>query len=121
MRTFILALLLLPATVFAQYENNPQQQNLWEAMTNVAPAYEMLLACDRDYTANLVWEDLAAFAATMVQNERDVLITHEMWREARSNAQITYWNAIRSMRQNPQGSVCDDLENDVIGILGEGV
>ena len=54
MRNLVLALLLLPVTAIAQYEDHPGQQMLWEGMTDFAPGYEMLLACERDYTAELV-------------------------------------------------------------------
>ena len=56
MRTLILVLLLLPITALAQFEDNPQQQTLWDSMNNAAPSYEMLLACERDVTAEIVFD-----------------------------------------------------------------
>lgn len=121
MRTFVLALLLMPVTAFAQFEDNPTQQRLWEGMQNMAPAYEMLLACERDYTAELIYQDMTRMAATVVQNRRDIEITLEMWKRARAEASLQYYDSIGGLANDPQGEVCNNLENEIIQILGEGV
>jgi len=121
MRSFVLVLLLLPLTAFAQFEENPNQQRLWEAMTNSAPAYEMLLACEREVTANLIYDDITNMAAGMVQNRRDIDIAMQMWQEARAQASMQYWDSIQGLARNPESPVCNQLENDIIEILGAGV
>jgi len=121
MKVLVLVLLLLPFTAFAQFEENPAQQRLWQAMTNSAPAYEMLLACERDVTANLIYEDVTGMAATLVRNRRDVDIAMQMWREARAQAAMQYWDSIQGLARNPEGAVCNQLENEIIQILGAGV
>ena len=121
MKSLVLSLLLLPLTAFAQFEDNPAQQRLWEAMLNSAPAYEMLLACEREITANLIYEDVTSIAATLVQNRRDIDIAMQMWREARAQAAMQYWDSIQGLARDPEGAVCNRLENDIIEILGAGV
>jgi hypothetical protein len=121
MRTIVLALLLLPVTAFSQFEDNPVQQELWEGMTNTAPAYEMLLACERDVTADLVWEDVKALTASLVGNQRDIEIAMEMWREARTQAQIEYHDALQGMSREPNGEVCNNLEDRVIRLFNQSV
>jgi len=121
MKIIALLLLLIPAISTAQYEYNENQQALWDAMANSAPSYEMLLACNRNYTANLVYENVVKLAATMVQNDRDIQITMNMWREARAQASMQYYGTISQLANNPEGDLCNNLETRVIRILGEGV
>lgn len=121
MRNLVFALLLLPTVSFAQFENNPVQQRLWNGMTNAAPAYEMLLACERDVTAGLVLESMQEFIALSVNTQNDVRIAIEMWNRARTNAQLEYSATIRGLRQSPQGQLCNNLENDVIQNLNKGI
>ena len=90
-------------------------------MTNTAPAYEMLLACERDVTANLLLESVQEFIALSVSTENDVRIAVEMWNRARINARLEYSDTIRGLTQTPQGKICNDLENDVIHNLNEGI
>jgi len=121
MKAFVLVLLLLPLTAIAQYEDHPAQQRLWQAMTNSAPAYEMLIACEREVTANLIYEDVTRMAATLVENRRDIDIAMQMWREARAQAAMQYWDSIQGLARDPEGPVCNQLENKIIQILGAGV
>lgn len=121
MRTLILALLLLPITALAQYEDHPAQQRLWEGMTNIAPAYEMLIACERDVAANMVWQDVKALTASLVGNRADIDIAMQMWREARTQAQIEYWDSLQSLSQAPNGEACNDFEDRIIRLFNQGV
>jgi len=121
MKHLALALLLMPFHAFAQFENNPNQQRLWEGMINMAPAYEMLLACERDVTADLIYKDMTRMAAAVVQNRRDVEIAMEMWNRARAEASLQYYDSIGGLANNPNGDACNNLENEIIEILGEGV
>lgn len=121
MRNLVLALLLLPVTAIAQYEDHPGQQMLWEGMTNMAPGYEMLLACERDYTAELVYKNMTQLASTVVQNRRDIDIAFEMWQQARKEASMQYYDTIRGLERNPEGEACNNLESRIIQILDAGV
>jgi len=121
MRTVVLALLLLPLTALAQYEDHPAQQELWEGMTNTAPAYEMLIACERDVAANMVWQDVKQLTASLVGNRRDIDIAIEMWREARTQAQIEYHDVLEAMTREPNGEVCNNLEDRVIRLFNQSV
>ena len=122
MRSIILALLLLlPASAFAQFENNPTQQRLWTAMTNVAGTYQMLLACDRDYTAGLVYDEIVKFTRPLIQNQSDLDIAGEMWAAALNQASVTYRSAISKLERNPQGEACNYLESEAIRILDRGI
>ena len=121
MRTIILALLLLPFAAIAQYEDHPAQQRLWESMQNVAPSYEMLLACERDVTADIVFDTVKEMMSLIVQSNSDIEIAFEMWSRARSNAAIEYFETLRGMEQNPNSPVCDELENNVIQAMNRGI
>ena len=121
MKALVLALLLLPLTAIAQYEDHPDQQRLWELMQNVAPSYEMLSACGRDYTAGLVYDDVKNAIAAIVQDRRDIDIAMQMWSEAKMRAAVQYHDTIRTLSRNPDGKLCNDLENEVIQIMGAGV
>jgi hypothetical protein len=90
-------------------------------MTNAAPAYEMLLACEREITANLIYEDVTSMAAGMVQNRGDIDIAMQMWQEARAQATMQYWDSIQGLARDPEGAICNDLENEIIQLLGKGV
>ena len=114
MRNLLLILLLLPVTAFAQFDNNPAQQRLWNSMTNAAPAYEMLLACERAVTADLMLDDVKEMIALIVQNRNDARIALEMWDRARSQALIEYNSTLRGLAQDPEGSVCNQLEHNII-------
>jgi len=121
MRTLLLVLLLLPATALAQFEDNPQQQTLWDSMNNAAPSYEMLLACERDVTADIVFDTVKEMMSLMVKTNSDIEIAFEMWSRARSNAAIEYFETLKGMEQNPNSPVCDKLENNVIQAMGRGI
>jgi len=121
MRTFILALLLLPLTAFSQFEDNPVQQELWEGMTNSAPAYEMLIACERAVSANFILEDIKEMISITATSRSDVEIAMEMWSRARSRAAIDYFETLKGLEQNPNGEACNDLETRVIGIYDRGI
>ena len=121
MRTLLLVLLLLPATALAQFEDNPQQQTLWDSMNNAAPSYEMLLACERDVTADIVFDTVKEMMSLMVKTNSDIEIAFEMCSRARSAAAIEYLETLRGMEQNPNSKVCDRLENDLIQVLGRGI
>jgi len=121
MRTLVLALLLLPLTVSAQFEDNPKQQTLWEGMTNSAPAYEMLIACERAVSANFILEDIKEMIAITAETRQDIEIAMEMWSRARSRAAVDYFETLKGLEQNPNGEACNNLENKVIQIYNRGV
>jgi len=121
MRTFILALLLLPLTVSAQFEDNPKQQTLWEGMTNSAPAYEMLIACERAVSANFILEDIKEMIAITATSRSDVEVAFEMWSRARSRAAVDYFETLKGLEQNPNGEACNNIENKVIQIYDRGI
>ena len=121
MKALVLALLLLPGTVLAQYENNPAQQALWDYMSTAAPAYAMLNACGRDYTAEFLYNDMMGMAAQLVLNQRDVEITMRMWNQAQAQASLEYYDILARLANSPESDACNQLEADVIRSLGAGV
>ena len=121
MRAFILALLLLPLTVSAQFEDNPKQQTLWEGMTNSAPAYEMLIACERAVSANFILDDIKEMIAITATSRQDVEVAFEMWSRARSRAAVDYFETLKGLEQNPNGEACNNIENKVIQIYDRGI
>jgi len=121
MRTLLLILLLAPAVALAQFEDNPQQQTLWNSMNHAAPAYEMLLACEREVTADIVFDTVKEMMSLIVQSNSDIEIAFDMWSRARSQAAIEYFETLRGMQQNPNSPVCDELENDVIQAMNRGI
>jgi len=121
MRTLILVLLLLPATALAQFEDNPQQQTLWDSMNNAAPSYEMLLACERDVTADLLLDTVKEFIALSVNTREDINIAFNMWNRARADAAIEYFETLRGLERQPEGEICSELENDIINDFGNAI
>jgi len=121
MRNLVLALLLLPVTALAQFEDNPKQQTLWEGMTNSAPAYEMLIACERSVSANFILEDIKEMIAITATSRSDVEIAFEMWSRARSRAAVDYFETLKGLEQNPNGEACNNIENKVIQIYDQGI
>jgi hypothetical protein len=45
----------------------------------------------------------------------------QMWQEARAQAAMQYWETIQGLARDPEGAICNDLENEIIQILGAGV
>jgi len=90
-------------------------------MNNAAPAYEMLLACEREVTADIVFDNVKELMSLMVRTNSDIEIAFEMWSRARSQAAIEYFETLRGMQQDPNGTVCDELENDVIQAMNRGI
>jgi len=121
MKALVLALLLLPGTVLAQYENNPAQQALWDYMSTAAPAYAMLNACGRDYTAEFLYNDMMGMAAQLVQNQRDVEITMRMWSRAQAQASLEYYDTLARLANNPESESCDLIETEIVQLMGESV
>lgn len=121
MRNLVLALLLLPLTVSAQFEDNPVQQDLWEGMTNSAPAYEMLIACERAVSADFILEDIKEMIAITATSRQDVEVAFEMWSRARSRAAVDYFETLKGLEQNPNGEACNNIENKVIQIYDRGI
>jgi len=121
MRTLALALLLLPIHTFAQFEDNPNQQRLWEGMTNMAPDYEMLIACERAVSANFILEDIKEMIAITAKSRQDIEIAMEMWSRARSRAAVDYFETLKGLEQNPNGESCNNLEDRVIRLFNQSV
>lgn len=121
MRKLILAFLLFPLVSTAQYENHPDQQALWDYMKVTAPTYMILTACERDYTADLLYTDLMGLAAMIVLDRRDAAIVLEMWEQAQAQAALEYQSQLAGAGQDPDSEACDTLENSIIEMLDAGV
>ena len=123
MRDTALAVILSAATftsmgVMAQYENNPPQQELWKVFQAAAPYYVALKDCEREYTAQLVWDEMDRAASLIVANEADAKIAYNMWEAARQNTRNEHQRELAYARENPESSFCDKMEDAAIDALG---
>ena len=102
----------------AQYENNPPQQQLWNVFQAAAPYYVALKDCEREYTAQLVWDEMDRAASVIVANEADAKIAYNMWEAARQNTRNQHRRELAYARSNPESGFCDKIEDAAIEALG---
>ena len=124
MRAFILALLLLPAVATAQYEANPNQQQVWKTLQDTAPVHEILKACDRDVVADLLWNYVEQRLHPLVGTENNWRIVNDMWQQARRQARVQYHNLLVDIVQDSEGElaeVCNSAEQFTVQMIGAGV
>ena len=99
----------------------PQQQAVWEIMQNLAPSYESMQACGREFTAELIETMVADVAIQIVTSDADLEIIEDMWREARRRAYFDFFEVLAELRQNPNGEDCARLELLLVQRLRQGV
>ena len=124
MRAFILALLLLPAVATAQYEANPNQQQVWKTLQDTAPVHEILKACDRDVVADLLWNYVEQRLHPLVGTENNWRIVNDMWQQARRQARVQEHNLLVAIVQDSEGElaeVCNSVEQFTVQMIGAGV
>ena len=102
----------------AQYENNPPQQELWNVFQAAAPYYVALNDCKREYTAQLVWDEMDRAASLIVSNEADAKIAYNMWEAARERTRNQHRRELAFARENPESDFCDKMEDAAIEALG---
>ena len=120
MRNTIIAttLALSSFSAAAQYENNPLQQELWNVFQAAAPYYVALKDCEREYTAQLVWDEMDRAASLIVANEADARIAYDMWEAARERTRSQHRRELAYARSNPESTFCNKMEDAAIEALG---